>query len=188
MSTDSDSAFPRFFSNLSIESVRVTDAPCDLLTFIGVVQTLRLGILPIKWRAVRQPTGVGATGRINVASMDIDTSFAFKCVSDEQKDRVAQQEQHMTEEKIMQAFINEITILGHPSIRNHPNIVELEGVCWDVKSDGKVWPVLVFEKTQHGDLYDFAMRPTGRDLSFAQRLKFCIDIGVAIKDMHSNGR
>lgn len=70
--------------------------------------------------------------------------------------------------------------------------MELQGICWDVTSDGKgddkVWPVLVFKKTQYADLYNFVMLPVGRELCFTERLKLCIDVSTAIWDMHSNGR
>jgi hypothetical protein len=51
-----------------------------------------------------------------------------------------------------------------------------------------VWPVLVLEKSQYGDLYNFATLPVGRELCFAKRLKLCVDVGTAISDMHNNSR
>lgn len=54
--------------------------------------------------------------------------------------------------------------------------------------DDKVWPVLVFRKTQYGDLYNFAALPIGRELSVGQRLKLCVDVGTAISDMYSNSK
>ena len=79
-------------------------------------------------------------------------------------------------------------MLSHHLLREHPNIVELQGICWDVPADDEVWPVLVFEKTQFGDLYNFLRVPVGRDLSITERLKLCVDVGTAIIDMHSLGR
>jgi hypothetical protein len=58
----------------------------------------------------------------------------------------------------------------------------------DIPSDEEVWPVLVFEKAQFGDLYSFATLPVGRDLCIAERLKLCVDVGTAIMDMHFNSR
>ncbi len=52
----------------------------------------------------------------------------------------------------MRKLIAEILVLGHPSIYGHSNIMRLEGVCLDVsEEDKKVWPVLVFEKSQYED-------------------------------------
>jgi serine/threonine protein kinase len=77
-------------------------------------------------------------------------------------------------------------VLAHKSVREHPNIAQLQGICWDVSAfDDKPWPVLVFEKTHLGDLYEFAMLPAGRTMNFSQRLRLCMDMGRAIMDMHS---
>ena len=182
MFSNSDSFFkPRKLSDTSIESTQVANALYDFITFLAVVQRLRIEVLPITWQAARLPIGIGATGQVNEALISLHTSFAFKCVSERQKERVAT-------ESIIQTLLNEIVVLGHESIQSHPNIVQLQGICWDVASDDegndKIWPVLVFEKAQYGDLYNFATLPIGKELCFAERLKICMDIGTAIWDMH----
>jgi serine/threonine protein kinase len=187
MSTDNESTFfkPRYLSDASLQEAHATNAQCEFITFLAVIQKFGIEILPITWQAMRQPIGIGATGRINEALINLHTSFAFKCVADRQKE-------NNSEERIIQAIISEVIVLSHPSIRNHPNIVELQGICWDVvsgdKGNNKVWPVLVFEKSQYGDLYNFAMLPVGRELGFLERLKLCADIGTAISDMHVSSR
>jgi len=92
--------------------------------------------------------------------------------------------------------------LCYPAVSRYPNILELQGICWDVapkeysSSSGhsadysplnnKLWPVLVFEKSHFGDLNYFAKLESGRGLSFQARLKLCLEIGCAIRDMHFN--
>lgn len=175
-------SFKRYFlSDSAVQSEPVVDTPYDLITFLDVVQRLQVAILPITWQTARQPVGAGATSEIKQALINLQTSFAFKCVSDMQK-------REQSETKILQALISEMTVLGHPSIRGHPNIVELQGICWDVPSDNEVWPVLVFEKSQFGDLYNFATLPVGRDLRIDERLELCMDIGTAIIYMHLNSK
>lgn len=151
----------------------------DLIIFLATVQSLRIDILPITWQAALQPIGGGATGMIYETVIDIQTSLAFKRVSKRQRERE-------TESRIFRAFINEITVLGTPLIRRHPNIVNLLGVSWDVASDGKVWPVLVFEKSRFGDLEQFLRSPEGVDLNITGRMMLCMDIGRALVDMHRN--
>jgi hypothetical protein len=141
---------------------------------------MQVEILPITWQAARGIVGKGRTSRINQAAMNLQTSFAFKCVSKKQKRETPKAE-------ILQTLISEVTVLSHHLLREHPNIVELQGICWDVSAD-EVWPVFVFEKTQFGDLYTFLQLPVGRDLSITERLKLCVDVGSAIIDMHSLGR
>ena len=108
-------------------------------------------------------------------------SLAFKRLKDDEK-------LEMTEAEIFQILGNEIAVLGHPLIQEHPNIVKLQGICFDISSDGKVWPVLVFEKSPFEDLYSFATRPIGKDLDVSHRLKLCVDIGEAMMEMHSNSK
>ena len=152
----------------------------DLITFLAVAQRMQVDILPTTWQSTRGPMGRGGTSRINEALINLQTSFAFKCVSTRQKRK-------FLKAKIFQTLISEIVVLGHPLLREHPNIVELQGICWDVPSD-EVWPALVFEKTQFGDLYNFLTLPVGRDLRTLERLKLCVDVGTAISDMHFNSR
>ena len=123
-------------------------------------------------------TGGGGTAKIDQALVNLQTSFAFKPIKEKDKAKT---------ELIFREVISEIIVLSRPAIRQHPNIVELQGLRWDIPSDDKVWPVLVLEKSHFGDLYDFLRLPVGRDLSTNERQELCISIGIAIADMHSNG-
>ncbi|KAF1992836.1 kinase-like protein [Amniculicola lignicola CBS 123094] len=186
MSVASESTFfkPRYLSDSSLRSQHLcTKTPKDLLNFLSVVQRLGVSILPTTWQEARGPIGAGATGKINEALMTLHTSLAFKCVSDRQKEDEATT-------SIISAFIAELRMLCNESIRRHPNVAELQGVCWDIICDAsgcnKVYPVLVFEKSQYGDLGHFVKLPLGRDLSFPDRLSLCRDIVTAVRDIHSN--
>ena len=150
----------------------------DLITFLAVVQKMQVGILPITWQSAPVEIARGGTSAIYEASMKSQTSFALKCVPDRQK-------QKLLKTNSFQTLINEVTMLSQ--LRGHPNIIDLQGICWDLTTEDEVWPVLVFEKAPFGDLYDFLKRPVGRDLSFHERLSLCVDIGNAVIDMHSHG-
>ena len=63
--------------------------------------------------------------------------------------------------------------------------MQLQGICWDIDSDGRPWPVLALEKSQFGDLFHLAKIPVGREMGFDDRLGICSDIGVALMDMHA---
>ena len=83
--------------------------------------------------------------------------------------------------------MSEVLILSQPPIRNHPNIVDLEGICWEIKTwTKKAVPVLVFEKASW-DLQQFMNVREGMDMSFEDRLKICADIGEAIMSLHAYG-
>ena len=84
-------------------------------------------------------------------------------------------------------MMSEVLILSQPPIQNHPNIVDLEGICWEIESrTEKAAPVLVFEKASW-DLQQFMNVREGMDMVFEDRLKICADIGGAIVALHEYG-
>ena len=84
-------------------------------------------------------------------------------------------------------MISEVLILSQPPIQNHPNIVDLEGISWEIKPrTEKADPVLIFEKASW-DLQQFMNMRGGVDIVFDDRLKICADIGGAIVALHTYG-
>jgi len=154
---------------------------CDLITFLGVVQSMEIDILPLTWQPALDLAGEGGTSRVTQSIINIQTNFVFKCVSDKQR-------QKYSESDIFQSIINEITVLGHPKLREHNQVNQLQGVCWDIAAHDKIWPVLVFEKSQFKDLSHFLRLTVGRNLPFKDRLELCVDVGTAIIDMNSLGK
>lgn len=168
--------------------------PYNLITLLAAVQELGIPILPITWQPKRQLLGRGGTSQVNQALLNLHTRFAFKRVSG--KDKLG-----TPEEEVFRRFINEIAVLWHPSVRSHSNILELQGICWDVplgedwnhtevtssnpSNIDKVWPVLVFQGSPFCDLYQFAAGEIGRELSISDRLRICLDIGKALAHMQS---
>lgn len=174
------SQFSQFVTDIVVGSEYGKQAEvseCDLITFLAVAQKMQVDILPITWQSAWNIVGRGATSTIYEALINSQTSFAFKCISD--------RKQKLSKTNSFQTLINEVTVLSQ--LREHPNIVELQGICWGITADDEVWPVLVFEKAQFGDLYNFLKLPVGRGLSIPERLSLCVDIGTAIIDMHSHG-
>ena len=149
-------------------------ADYDFIALLGLAQRLQVGFLPITWQASLGQMGKGGQARINEALANIQTSFAFKLFERPQ--------QHPFRE-----IAQEIVALSHPVIREHKCIVTLEGICWDILEDDQVWPVLVFEKSHLGDLHSFATRERFRELSIADKVNLCANVGIAVRDMHSNG-
>ncbi|CAD6584160.1 MAG: hypothetical protein ASARMPRED_001618 [Alectoria sarmentosa] len=132
----------------------------DLVTFLAVVQRNRLDLLPFTW----SPT--------------LDTSFAFK--------RFWPPMGMSSEDTFFRVLVSEISVLGHPLVKTHPNILALYGICWDVLPEGMVWPVLVFEKASMGNLKEFIRSDEGKSITFADKLKICADVSAGIRDMHSS--
>ena len=167
----------------------------DLIAFLGAAQTLKIDFLPIIWQPALDHIGQGATAEIREASMNVQTSFAFK----RPKFKIPSDVEFET--RVLPSLIAEMSVLSHPSIREFPNIVRLEGICFEIISEGYVFsrekpfdhskggvvPVLVFEKAKYGDLRNFMTTyNVGKTLSLKDRLQFCIDIARAVEEMHSN--
>lgn len=151
------------------------------IAMLALAQRLHIHFLPITWQAALGPVGEGGQAGINQALIHVQTSFAFKCFT-------KASQVHNFERASFQELISEMVVLSHPLIREHPHVVRLEGVCWDVSQDDQVWPVLVFEKAHLGDLDQFITSSKGKKLFMEDRLNLCADIGIAIRDMHSNSK
>ncbi|KAH8159551.1 hypothetical protein CIB48_g8708 [Xylaria polymorpha] len=184
---------PRLLFSSAIGTQNGT-APCNLITFLVAVKKLRIRFLPVAWQTKEGFIGAGGTSGINQALFNRNKSLAFKRVAEKEK---------LDEpiETIYQRLINEVMVLYHPAIRDHPNILGPLGICWDISlrkrqtnsrvgvnvaNEYETWPVLVFEKSSLGDLYQFASSQDARDLDIIDRLKICLDIGSAISHMQSN--
>ena len=171
-------------------------SPIDLITFLEVAQNLHVDFLAVMWQPALERIGSGATSEIRESLLSLNDSFAFKR---------AIPFGITIGKHILPFLIAEISILSHHSVRDHPNINQLQGVCWEVYSStghpqgfsrdrdidlttSGIIPVLVFEKTVHSDLYQFMTAGEGRELSLSERLHLCTDIAQAIADMHSNSK
>lgn len=153
----------------------------DLISFLAVAQYYELDMIPITWEAGPGRIGKGGTSEIRQSSLNLDTSLAFKCISRLDHHLLSEHE----EESAFNLLVSEISILGHPLIRHHQNIVNLEGICWEpIPTSQKVWPVLILEKSQLGDLQSFMCSEQGRNISFEEKLDLCTDIGSALRTMH----
>ena len=160
-----------------------TNTPYDLLTFLGIAQSLNIDFLPITWDADQASIGQGGTAEISQSSVNLETAFAFKRLSP--VDSALSEAQQTT---IFKALIAELCVLGHKSIHGHGNINKLEGICWDIEPESeRVWPAFVFEKTQHGDLKTFMEHGAGTGLDLRNRLRLCAEIATAVSDLHLSG-
>lgn len=161
-----------------------SNAHQDFLRCLGLAQHFKVDFLPITWQSALKAIGTGATARIYQALVNIQTDFAFKNFRDSRRFASAEEES-----KLFRALIQEISVLGLPSIRSHPNIITLTGLCWDVNPESeRVWPVLVFEKSKHGDLRAFMQSGVGRRLDLNKRLELCADIAAAVMCLHANSK
>lgn len=149
-------------------------ADYGFVAVLGLAQRLHIRFLPITWQAALGRIGKGGQARINQVLANLQISFAFKLFN--------HQQQYPFRE-----IVQEMVVLSHPVVRKHENIVRLEGICWDISEEDHVWPVLVFQKSHLGDLHNFVKLERFKSLSMEDKVSLCVDIGIAIGDMHHNG-
>ena len=154
----------------------------DFLSFLATAQALRIEFLPIAWANWADDIGIGATSVLQQALVTADTSFAFKSF----RERSLGKER--SKEDTFRILIHEITILSQSFMRQHANVAQLQGICFEISpDDDEPWPVLVFEKSHFGDLWIFSKRK-GQNLTLDERLGICADITRAVIAMHANSK
>ena len=171
----SDGMFSRYSASASHTN---RAAQSDLIAFLSIVQKYNVDYLPITWQPALSTLGGGGSGTISQSTLMSKKHLAFKRFHDSDSENP---------DGGFLPMMSEVLILSQPSIQNHPNIVDLEGVCWEIKPrTEKAVPVLIFEKASW-DLQQFMNVPEGRDMVFEDRLKICADIGGAIVVLHAYG-
>jgi serine/threonine protein kinase len=173
----SDGMFTRYSASTDRTS---GDLQSDLIDFLSIVQKCNVDYLPITWQPALGNIGHGGSGMISQSTFSTDMPLAFKrfhVLEPDESDSVFD----------YLPLISEVMILSQLPIRNHPNIINLQGICWEVKPrTRKAIPVLVFEKAAW-DLQQFMNVYEGRNMSIDGRLKLCADIGSAIMALHDYG-
>ena len=149
----------------------------DFIDFLAVAQWRNVDFLPTTWQQMLSSIGIGGTARMKQSIVNSEVNLAFKRLHLEKTTAEGKQ-------LALQAVMTEVSVLGHPIVRGIPYFIRLEGVCWDFTDEG-VWPVLVFRKADHGNLREFLWSEEGRNITFAQRLQICSDIGSAVMTMHA---
>lgn len=156
----------------------------DCISFLAVAQYYEVDFVFMTWETGRGKVGSGATSEIWQSSVSRRIDFAFKRTKLAERSSTDSQD----EEKAYNAMVSEISVLRHPLIQHHQNIVNLEGICWEIPAQSeKVWPVLLLEKAQLGDLESFMLSAEGKAMTMHERLGICSDVANAIIALHSNG-
>ena len=165
------------FSRYSASTGRTNgDVQSDLIAFLSIVQKCDVDYLPITWQSALSTLGVGGSGTISQSTFITDKPLAFK--------RFRQSEDSDGD---FLPLMSEVLILSQPPIQNHPNIVDLEGICFEIKpKTEKAVPVLVFQRALW-DLQQFMNEREGMDMVFEDRLKICADVGSAVMALHAYG-
>ena len=155
----------------------------NLISLLAVAQYYDIDFVSLTWQQGRGQLAAGGTSEIWQSNYSKRTDFVFKRLRFADSYRPDSKDQ----EKSFNALVSEISILSHPLIRHHQNIVKLEGICWEIPQQGHtVWPVLILEKAQLGNLESFMSSEQGRSTTMHERLELCTDVASAIIALHSN--
>ncbi|KAF2805740.1 kinase-like protein, partial [Mytilinidion resinicola] len=161
-------------------------------TFLGFlchVQFNYLDFLPITWHAAMEQVGIGGTASLRERLVNISQSFVFKRVHPRHFPQHAKQ---TAESLVFKLLVKEIYVASHGDLFVCENVVNLEGVSWDIENDvdEKAWPVLVYEKAKYGSIKTFIEEKSsglGIELGFSERLELCAQIARGIGCMHRAG-
>ena len=155
----------------------------DLVDFFGLAQSYKVDIIPLKWQPALESLGDGRTSDVSQSLLNIRTSLAFKRAFREDEESLYVSEQ---ESQILPRLCTELSILAYPPLRSHPNILRLEGFCWEYLPDSfGALPVFCFEKAQHGNLENLIKSDRGRQMSLAERMELGIQIAEGLLAMHN---
>ena len=158
-----------------------TDMYFDFIAFVEFAQQTRVDFLPLTWQSALDPVAKGATAVVHQASLSAEISYAFKRLAWKHSNHGV-----VDDFMVYRTSLVEVLVLSMPRIRLHPNFVKLEGICWDIDPcNDKVWPILLFEKTRHGDLETFMVQTNGERLNICDRFGLCAEIARAILVLHS---
>lgn len=147
--------------------------------------SLKVPILPLVWRPSLESLGEGATGHVSQASLNKRELLAFKRFAAWRPQRRLSKPQFRSAQ--YEAFISEMLALQHKPLANHPNIVNLKGLCWEIVDNGnEVLPVLVFDQAQF-DLEQFLSLPESFEYGIKDRMFICGDVSNALCALHSSG-
>ncbi|KAL8689078.1 MAG: hypothetical protein Q9218_005167 [Villophora microphyllina] len=154
--------------------------PYDITTFIATAIERSVDFVPISFLPGLKPLGQGGTAQIQQSIINLEASFALKQIN-------FPNAENPDEADIIRAAIVELIVLTHPGLSDHPNVLKLEGVCWDSSDLTRPFrPILITEKCSHGDLGAF-MSKSGHKVTPGNRVEICADIINAVLSLHANG-
>lgn len=169
----------------------------NILTYLACVQKCQIDVtdmVPIEAQGI---LGRGGQAIVVQTQQSLETTLAFKFRIPEPSAFGSRSWRNgKGDDAAFREICSEVMALGHPEIREHPNIVQLLAVSWELrKKKGwifghtlQVWPMMIFEKASHEDLRKFMTVGEGKDLDLAARVGICADLASALAVVHSNGK
>ena len=187
--------FQPFFVHIPRSSIRrtrttgdkqITDEhPCPpLIKLLAMATALGVDFLPLTWRPALEILGEGLTGNVSQSPLDAQITFAFKRFNPSSANVPGCSDAAWLSSGY-DALFSEIIVLQFPTIRNHPNVAGLEGLCWEIRKDSEeVWPVMIFRKADLGSLDKFISLPVVDVLGVEHRMRIGGEIAKGLLALH----
>ena len=149
----------------------------DFMSFLTHVQNQNVNFLAITMRPEFGTLGMGCTGVVYQSRQIQGKTFALVCFRFLGGPDTKQ---------IWRLLIAKMAIPYHPILKEHPNIMNIKGICFGTDSldGGCRLPMLVFCKSPFGDLHSFLKLRQGKKLPFKKRAELCLGIGSALRVLH----
>ena len=166
------------FTRLKLKALQESHSHEDLLAFLSLIQANEVDILPLVWYPALS-LGQGGFATVNESLVNQHVSFAFKRLK-------FQEEDGQEERQSLRSSMVEVSILKHHAIQRHPNIIDLEGICWEVNPlNPYISPVLVFETAKHGNLLDYRDSKAWVNLTLKVKVAIWRQIAGAVYALHA---
>lgn len=163
--------------------------PYDLIAFLSLIIKSNIDIYQVTWDGSSSALGVGGTAIVNQGAPGEEGGIAFKRINTMSDDALADAACNdlSADTRVFKILMSEVSILTHPAISAHPNIIDLEAICFETNFDfqvPKILPVLMFEKAPCGDLEAFIEK--NMELEYDTVLRLLKDVLQTVGCLHSN--
>ncbi|KAK8030033.1 hypothetical protein PG993_011324 [Apiospora rasikravindrae] len=143
----------------------------DLISFLAAAQVYGIDVTPLTWLPHLESLGSGNRTEVSQSLVNAQLSLAFK--------------RYDSQGNPYRFLLPELCILGQEPLRSHPNIVRLEGVCFETLPEhSTILPVLVLKKAVHGNLSEFMATEPGRNMNLDIRIQLLRQITEALNVLH----
>jgi hypothetical protein len=156
----------------------------DLLSFISIVDKFKVDLVQLTWQPALVELGRGGTSTVQQAQIDSKFNLAFKRSTEWTDERFADTKQQ--ENARYKAITYELIALE--LLSSHPNVIDLLGITWETEAQTEqIWPVLLTQRSEQGNMAEFLSSKMGKDLDTKVKLGLCADIARACQAMHALG-
>ena len=126
--------------------------PRDFINFLKLAQNMELDFIPVIWQPSLPRLCFGGTAELSQSYISLQASPTFKRVNQDKRDNKFSG----CADGTLKIVMAEMWTWSISQIRDHPNVVRIEGIYWELDSSaGCLWPVLVIEKAERRVFNEF---------------------------------